>query len=349
MEERKIGYAVLGLGVGKVHAKAAAHSKHGRLVAVCDLIPAKLAEAKENYPDVLVYQSFDEMLKNPDIEIVSIAVPSGMHAEFAVRAMEAGKNVLVEKPMDISVEAALKIEEARKRTGMKAGVVHQNRNNICMKPMKDAIDSGRIGKLFMGTFEVKWYRDQAYYDNGGWRGTWEMDGGGSLMNQAVHTVDLMQWLMGDVESVTSTMGIYNHNIRTEDNTVSLVRFRNGAVATFVSSTCTYPGICTALKVYGTKGSIEANDGNLTLWKIEGAPETEEAEMLAKYSNTAGAVANDPTLVLGHASIVENMIDAVYYDRAPQIVPMEGIKAVRIVNAIYESARTNKTVYLDGKE
>lgn len=343
--ERKIGYAVVGLGVGKSHADAAAHSKHGKLVAVCDLLPEKLQAAAEKYPGIQTYESFEEMLKNPEIEIVSIALPSAMHAEFAVRAMEAGKNVLVEKPLDITPEAAQKIEDARLRTGRKAGVVHQNRNNVCMKPMKDAIDSGRIGKLILGTFEVKWYRDQPYYDNGGWRGTWAMDGGGSLMNQAVHTVDLMQWLMGDVESVSSTMGIYSHKIETEDMTVSLVRFKNGAAATFVSTTCAYPGICTSLKVYGSNGSMEANDGNLLLWKFLDAPENEEAEMLAKYNRDNGAVANDPTIVLGHASIVENMIDAVYYDRDPQILPCEGIKAVKIVNAIYESARTGKTVFI----
>ncbi|MGI5894821.1 MAG: Gfo/Idh/MocA family protein [Candidatus Merdivicinus sp.] len=344
--ERKIGYAVVGLGVGKAHVDAAANSKHGKLVAVCDLIPEKLQAMAEKYPGVLTYESFDEMLKNPDIEIVSIALPSAMHAEFAVRAMEAGKNVLVEKPVDITPEAAQKIEDARIRTGKKAAVVHQNRNNVCMKPMKDAIDSGRIGKLIMGTFEVKWYRTQEYYDNGGWRGTWEMDGGGSLMNQAVHTVDLMQWLMGDVESVTSVMGICNHKIETEDMTTSIIRFKNGAVATFVSTTCAYPGICTTLKVYGANGSMEANDGNLTLWKFMDAKENEEAEMLEKYNRNNGAVANDPTIVLGHASIVENMIDAVYYDRDPQILPSEGIKAVKIINAIYESARTGKTVTID---
>ena len=123
--ERKIGYAVVGLGVGKAHADAAAHSKHGKLVAVCDLIPEKLQAMAEKYPGVLTYESFDEMLQNPEIEIVSIALPSGMHAEFAVRALEAGKNVLVEKPIDITPEAAQKIEDARIRTGKKVGIVHQ--------------------------------------------------------------------------------------------------------------------------------------------------------------------------------------------------------------------------------
>ncbi|MFR3484656.1 MAG: Gfo/Idh/MocA family protein [Clostridia bacterium] len=142
--ERKIGYAVVGLGIGRSHADAAANSKHGKLVAVCDLLQDRLQAAVEKHPGILTYESFDEMLKNPDIEIVSIALPSAMHADFAVRAMEAGKHVLVEKPLDITPEAAQKIEDARIRTGKKVGVVHQNRNNVCMKPMKDAIDTAGL-------------------------------------------------------------------------------------------------------------------------------------------------------------------------------------------------------------
>ena len=343
--ERKIGYCVTGLGVGKAHVDGVLKSKHGKLVAVCDLIQEKMDAITADHPEVLTYTSFDEMLKNPDIEIVSIALPSGMHAEFAVKAMEAGKNVLIEKPMDITVEAAQTIIDAAKRTGKKAGVVHQNRNNADMAPMREAIASGRLGDLYLGTFEVKWYRDQQYYDNGGWRGTWEMDGGGSLMNQAVHTVDLMQWLMGDVESITSTMGIFGHKIETEDMTASLIKFKSGATATFVSTTCAYPGLNTGIKLYGTKGSIEADSDTLLTWKLMDAPETEEAEMLAKYAGNGAAAALNPSLCTGHASVVDDMIDAVYYDRDPMIVPEEGIKAVKIVNAIYESARTGKTVNL----
>lgn len=340
---KKIGYAVVGLGVGKSHADAAFKSENADLIAVCDLIEEKLEKARNNYPGVLTYTDFDEMLKNPDIDIVSIALPSGMHAEFAVRAMEAGKNVLVEKPIDITVEAAMKIEEARIRTGMKAGVVHQNRNNPDMAPIIEAVRSGKIGDLILGDFAVKWFRTQEYYDNGGWRGTWGMDGGGSLMNQAVHTIDLMQWIMGDVESITGHMGIYNHKIETEDLTASLIKFKSGAVATFISTTCAYPGIRTGIKIYGTKGSIEADGDTLEMWKFNGADENEEKEMLEKYGGKGSAAALDPTLCVGHASIVEDMIAAVRDNRDPQIVPSEAIKSVKIVNAIYESARTGKTI------
>lgn len=350
--EKKVGYAVVGLGVGTRHSDAAIKSEYADLIAICDINEERLNEVKEEYkescPNLLCYTSIDEMLKNEDIDAVSIAVPSGLHAELAVKALEAGKHVLVEKPVDITVEQAKKIEEARIKSGKIAGVVHQNRNNANMKPMYEAIRAGRLGKIILGDFDVKWYRTQEYFEkNGGWRGTWEMDGGGSLMNQAVHTIDLMLWLIGsEVESVTSTMGIFNHDIETEDLTTSIIRFKNGAVANFTSTTCAYPGICTGIKVYGTKGSIEADADKLTLWKIEGADENEEKEMLEKYSGNSAAAALDPTLCSGHFSVVEDMIEAVRDSRNPQILPMEAAKSVELINAIYESARTGKTVFLN---
>ena len=228
MSTKKVGYAVLGLGIGMAHADAAYASEYADLVAVCDVDEKRLEKARKKYSGVTAYTDFEELLADGRVDVISICLPSAMHADFAVRAMEAGKHVLVEKPLDITPERAQLIEDARVRTGKICGVVHQNRFNVDMYPIREAVTDGRLGKLILGTFAVKWYRDQRYYDNGGWRGTWEMDGGGSLMNQSVHTVDLMQWLMGDVESVTSHMGIYNHDIKTEDTTVSLIKFKSGA-------------------------------------------------------------------------------------------------------------------------
>lgn len=347
MKNGKLGYAVAGLGVGKAHVQAAAEYENCELIAVCDLIQEKLDKMAETYPGIKTYLDFDEMLKDEEIDIISICLPSAMHADFAVKAMEAGKHVLVEKPIDITVEAAQRIEEARIRTGMTAGVIHQNRNNAVMKPIKEAVDAGRLGKMVLATFAVKWYRDAHYYI--GWHGTWEMDGGGSLMNQAVHTVDLMQWLMGDVVSVHSTMGIYNHDIETEDMTASVITFKSGAAATFVSTTCAYPGISTDIQLYGTGGTIEADADILKRWKLRDSDDEdeEEEEMLERYGGGNRAVEKaDPTVITGHASMVRDMVDAVREGRDPQIVPSEAIKSVRIVNAVYESARTGKTIYFE---
>lgn len=344
---KKIGYAVVGLGIGKSHADAAHLSKNAELVAVCDLLDDKLAKAKEKYPNVKTYKDYDEMLKDEAIDIVSVCVPSGYHADFSVKAMKAGKHVLCEKPIDTTVEKALAIEKARVETGLKCGVIFQNRFNAVMKPLKDAIDGGRLGKIFLGTFAVKWLRDQAYYDvNGGWHGTWAIDGGGSLINQSVHTLDIMQWLMGEVSSVFSTMNIVNHKIESEDMTASVVKFKNGATATFVTSTCCYPGISTDIQIYGTDGSVEIEGDTLKLWKEKGLSKMDESELLEQYGSGNGTVAmSDPTLVFGHKYQVEDMISAVLEDRDPLLLPLEAIKSVRIINAIYESAKTNKEVFL----
>ena len=349
MVDGKLGYAVLGLGVGTAHADAAYASERAELVAVCDIDERRLAKAQRKYKGVTAYTDFEDLIADSRVDVISVCLPSAMHADFAVRAMEAGKHVLVEKPLDITPERAQLIEDARKRTGMTCGVVHQNRFNVDMYPMRDAVESGRLGKLILGTFAVKWYRDQSYYDNGGWRGTWEMDGGGSLMNQAVHTVDLMQWLMGDVESVTSHVGIYNHQIDTEDTTASLIKFKSGAVATFVSTTCAYPGISTEIMLYGTGGSIEADADCLKVWKMKDAEDedAEEAAMLDRYGGgNMTAIPEDSARLFGHDHVVCDMIDAVLDGRDPQVMPADAIKAVKIVCSVYESSKTGKTVYFD---
>ena len=347
---KKLGYAILGLGIGMAHAEAAAASEFADLVAACDIDRARLDKFAALYPDATLYEDFEELIADDRVDIISICLPSAMHADFAVRAMEAGKHVLVEKPLDITYERAMLIEEARLRTGVTVGVVHQNRFNLNMYPIKDAVDSGRLGKLVLGTFAVKWYREQSYYDRGGWRGTWEMDGGGSLMNQAVHTVDLMHWLMGDVESVTSTMGIYNHNIKTEDLTASLIKFKSGATATFVSTTCAYPGISTEIMLYGTGGSIEADADMIKTWKLREPidddmdEDDEEQMMVERYGRgNREAAKREPEKLYGHRHVVEDMILAVRDGRPPEVTPLEAAYSVRIVNAVYESAKTGKPV------
>lgn len=347
---KKLGYAVLGLGIGMAHAEAAAASENAELVAVCDINEKRLEKAAALYEGITLYHDFEDLLKDDRIDIISICLPSAMHADFAVRAMEAGKHILVEKPLDITYERAMMIEEARKRTGKTVGVVFQNRYNLNMYPIKKAVEDGRLGQLVLGTFAVKWYREQSYYNN--WHGTWDMDGGGSLMNQAIHTVDLMCWLMGEPVSVTSTMGIYNHDIETEDLTASLVKFKSGATATFVSTTCAYPGISTEIMLYGTNGTIEADADCLKTWKmkypLEDMDEDDEEEMMLSRFGKGNreAAKNEPDKLYGHRHVIEDMILAVRDGRAPNVLPSVGADCVKLICAIYESAKTGKTMYLN---
>lgn len=348
--KKKIGYAVLGLGIGMAHAEAAAASENAELVALCDLDGTRLKKAATLYPAARLYTDAAALFADPEVDIVSICLPSAMHADYAVRAMEAGKHVLVEKPLDITCARAMKIEETRRRTGKRCGVVLQNRFNLNMYPIKEAVESGRLGDPVLGTFAVKWYRDQRYYDRGGWRGTWAMDGGGSLINQASHTVDLMQWLMGEVESVSSRMTVADHSIETEDVTVSALRFKSGALGTFVSTTCAYPGISTEIALYGTKGSLEADADRLKLWKMKDPAgdldeDEEEETMLARYGGGNRMAATDLNHLYGHRHVVEDMILSVLEERDPEIMPLEAMKSLSIIEAIYRSAKEGITVVL----
>ena len=343
-----VGYAVVGLGVGKAHVKGAIAAEGCKLVALCDIRPEQLANAQATIPgaeDARTYTDFAEMLKDPEIDVVSVCTPSGLHADMAVQALRAGKNVLVEKPMDIAVDKILMIEKARQETGLKVGGIFQNRRNAIMEPFKAAVDSGRLGEIYAAFFRVNWHRDDNYFlANGGWRGTWAMDGGGSLMNQGVHTVDLMQWLLGDVESIKSNMRVVNHKIETEDFTQSTVKFRSGTVATFISTTCAYPGMGTELQVTGTNGSIHIDGDKVIAWRIKGDDMArEEAEMKEKFGGKGSENTADHTVVRGHAYQIQDMVDALRFDRDPMVGPMEATKAVRIINAVYESARTGEEI------
>jgi predicted dehydrogenase len=343
---KEIGYAVVGLGVGKSHVRGAAKAQGAKLVAICDLVQEKLDNMKAEFPDVKTYTNFSEMLADKDIDIVSVATPSGLHAKMVIEALRAGKHVLSEKPMDITVDRILEIEKVRLETGLKVGGIFQNRRNAIMEPTKKAIDDGLLGRIFTAFFRVNWFRSDEYFlSNGGWRGTWAMDGGGSLMNQGVHTVDLMQWLLGDVASIRSDFSIINHKIETEDFTSSVVKFKNGAVVTLVSTTCAYPGLGTDIQITGTDGSIHIDGSRLLVWKIKSdRMKEEEAEMLEIYGGGGTIAASDHTIVRGHDYMVQDMIDAVRFDRDPMIGPMEATKAVRIINAVYESARTRKEIF-----
>ncbi|MBQ8342398.1 MAG: Gfo/Idh/MocA family oxidoreductase [Clostridia bacterium] len=350
MENKKIGYAVLGLGIGMAHAEAAAASENATLVAVCDIDEKRLEKAKKLYPDVTCYTDAKQLFLDPSVDIISICLPSYLHADYAVQAMEAGKHVLVEKPVDITCARAMAIEQARLRTGKRCGVVLQNRYNLNMYPIKKAVADGRLGRIFLGTFAVKWYREQSYYDRGGWRGTWEKDGGGSLINQSSHTVDLMQWLMGDVVSVSSAMTVAGHDIEAEDTTVSTLRFASGAMATFVSTTCAYPGIATEIAVYGTAGSIEADADRLKLWKmsepVDEMDEDEEEEWMLEHFGGGNRKAATAGELYGHRHVVEDMILAVRDGRDPEVLPLEAMKSLAIIEAVYASAKSGKTVFLN---
>lgn len=345
-----VGAAVIGLGRGMSHVEALLAAKGVELLAVCDINEEKIKKiAAEKGIDA--YTDYKELLTREDIDLICVCTPSGLHCDMAIEIAKAGKHVLSEKPLDITIskmDSALKIF---KEKGLKFGCIFQNRLEPANQKIKELVTSGRTGKLTLATAHVKWHRTQEYYQaNGGWRGTWALDGGGSLMNQSVHTIDLMQWLMGPVKSVVGVTKVWDHDIETEDMGVALVKFESGAFGTIIGSTSTYPGFGTSLEIHGVDGGACMRDNRITVWKVKGENmEEEERSILERYgsgrkvaagASNALAIKQDTTFLQ-----VQDMVNAILEDRSPVIPAEEGRKAVEIILAIYESARTGKEVFL----
>ncbi|MGI6206816.1 MAG: Gfo/Idh/MocA family protein [Anaerolineae bacterium] len=355
MAEREIGFAVVGLGMGAGHARDIYDLPGARLVAVCDIDEERLNAVGDRF-GAKKYTDFDTMLRDPEIEVVSIALPSGMHAEFGIRAVEAGKHVVVEKPIDINLQAIDRLIEAADKAGVKLAGVFQSRYHPLYQRLKELLDSGRMGKLYGIHADLFWWREQSYYEDekhGKWKGTWAMDGGGSLANQGIHTLDLVQWLAGPVRSVFGYMGHYAHDIEGEDKLSAVIQFENGAIGTINTTTAAWPGGGDTLTIHGENGTIATGKKRTTIevWKLRDDPDgKEEQEMKAMYppESQAGApTASDPraTALHGHQPIFADMIEAIREDRDPFITGRSARKPVEIMLAIYESARTHKEVKL----
>ncbi len=341
-----VRYGVLGLGIGMAHAAAAAASNKCLLCAVADLDEGRRSAFAAEYPEVHVFATLEEMLAAEQLDAVSICLPTGMHAEYALRALSSGCHVLVEKPIDIMPEKAIELVRAAEKSDKKCSVVFQNRYNYGLDPVYDGLADGSLGRVLLGNFAVKWYRDDAYYAaNGGWRGTWATDGGGSLMNQSIHTVDLMLRLMGKPRSVTSHSALFSHDIESEDTTVSILEFESGALATFTSTTCAYPGICTEISLTCENAYVALDGDKLTTWRSRD-PER-DAELLARYS-----VGNRKAQKLcrgrkfGHKRVIDDFCAAILEDKPVAVSLRESLLPLRVITAAYESAKSGKTVYFD---
>ena len=349
---RDIGFAVIGLGMGMHHCRAIKDAPGARLVAVCDLDEERLQPAAEEY-DCKSYSDFLDLLEDDEVEVVNIATPSGKHAEIGIPAAAAGKHIIVEKPADISTARIDELMAAGQRHKVKIAGIFQARFNPLNKRIQQAIQEGRMGHLIGVHGHLPWYRLQSYFEgrHGTWKGTWDMDGGGSLMNQGIHTMDLLQWFGGPVEAVMGMFGVFGHEIEAEDQTVALLRFKSGALGTLYTTTCCYPGYDQRITLFGTGGSIIKEEGELISWKLQDDSESqEEKELMRLYGrekNSSGAV--DPMAVSfdGHTQIVGDMIESILQDRAP-VISLDGARhAVEIINAVYEAARSGKEVKVGG--
>ena len=280
--EKIIRFALVGTGmISKIHSQELLNIQNAKITAVFSPVE-KDAKSFAEKVGVAWYTDYNEMLKSQDIDIVSIITPSGTHADMAIEAARAGKHVIVEKPMDISLEKAQQMIDVCREHHVKLSVISQHRFDAPTVKIKGDIESGRFGKMVLGQAAVNWYRPQSYYDTSKWRGTLEMDGGGVLINQAIHTIDLFQYFMGEVESVYAHTAILAHErIEVEDVAVATVKFKNGALGTIVGTTAAYPGLSARLEIIGTTGTAVIENDQLMKHYLRNPNNETEAINLAE--------------------------------------------------------------------
>ncbi len=344
-----IGFGIIGCGmISRFHARAIADVAGAQLIGCCDRDPER-ATALADEIGCRGYATLAEMLADPAIEAVTIGTPSGAHLEPGLAAAAAGKHVVVEKPLEVTLEKCDQLIAACDEAGVKLATIFPSRFHDSSKKLKAAIDAERFGRLTLGDAYVKWYRSQEYYDSGAWRGTWALDGGGALMNQAVHTVDLLTWLMGPVSEIHArTATLAHERIEVEDTAVATLVFENGALGVIEASTAAYPGYLKRIEIHGSQGSAVLEEEDLKKWDFAKSSQSDKAilEAMASSRSTGGGAA-DPSAIghHGHTEILADFIDAINNDRPPAIDGPEGRRSVEIILAIYQSARTGESVRL----
>lgn len=345
-----VGYGLIGCGaIAPVHARSLAEIREARLVAVSDVVESSARRLAEQYGAV-PYTDYREMIQRDDIHVVSLCVPSGLRVEIAEACAAAGKHILAEKPLEVTVERIDRMIRAADQAGVRLGCVFQSRFAEGAQRTRHALEAGRFGKLVLGDAYIKWYRSQEYYRSGAWRGTRRLDGGGALMNQGIHQVDLLLWYMGDVRTVTAQTALLGHvDLEVEDLACVLLTFENGAMGVIEASTAIWPGHDARIEIHGTDGSAVLESGEIRFWQFrEEIPEDAVVrERLGKEAEL-GSGAGDPLRDLkheGHRRQIQDFVRAVIEGRPPLVEGREARRAVEVVEAAYRSAETGCTVSL----
>jgi predicted dehydrogenase len=351
-------FAIVGCGsIGPTHAGAVRQLGH-TIVAACDVDEKRARDLAAKFDVQRIYTSLDELLKDEDVDVVCVCTPSGMHAEHGIAALRAGKHVIIEKPMEVSLAECDRLIAAQRETGKVLSIVSQHRFDPATQLAKRLIDEGRIGKIVLASADVRWWRTQGYYDSGDWRGTWKLDGGGALMNQGVHTVDVLQWLAGGVSSVTARAKTVAHErIEVEDVAVAMLTFKNGAVGTLTATTAAYDGYPVRVEIFGTEGSIllegdavkriVLKDGT----KFDQQDAAEHAIRVAKGGTASvrlDAATDRPHAESwnwgdAHKAQFEDVVRAIRAGSIPLIDGVQGRNPVAVILAVYESSRSGQTV------
>jgi len=347
----KTGFGIIGTGmIADFHARALSDIRGAALIG-CYNHTLKKAQKFAKDHECKAYDDLSAMLADPEIRIVCICTPSGAHMEPAIAAAKAGKHVVVEKPLEISLKRCDQIIQACQKNNVKLCTIFPSRFSPANIALKDAIKEGRFGRLTLGDTYVKWWRDQKYYDSGGWRGTWALDGGGAFMNQAIHNVDLLYWLMGEVVEVSGfTSTLAHERIEVEDVGVAAIRFASGALGVMEATTAAGPkGLLKRTEIHGTKGSAVVEQDHVRLWDFAKASPKDRAvrDKLMQSDEEMSGGAADPKAIshAGHREQLKDFMRAVERGLRPVVDGDEGRRSVEIILAIYQSAWTGKAVKL----
>ena len=345
-------FGIVGLGMGGARAKLIPDTEGAELVAVCDVWEERGHKLSEELGCEYI-RDYEQMLERDDIDVVGVFTPSGMHAEFSKLALEAGKHTFSTKPMDITVAACDAVLEAAERTGLIYAVDFGSRYLKVNHQVRDALQSGALGSIILGDLRVKWFRAQSYYDGGfpeGWRSRLVTEGG-SLANQAVHYVDLLQWWLGPVDTVFGTHGTYGHDIETEDATASMMKFASGAVGVVMTSTCSFPDLGSAIEITGTTGTLSWQEQEITRF-VAAATQDVGADGRPQYVLPEDAAAPDEVELNPEdfaapedlpADIIEDMVAAITEGKPVQCDGYEGRKTVALFEAVYQSSDTGAPI------
>lgn len=336
---RKFGFAIIGCGgIAKIHAEAIKNTENAELVAVYDNTYSSAVKFSAAN-GCRAYAVIDELLQDGRVDIVNICTPSGLHTPIAVQAARAGKHIVLEKPMSITREQLTCLSREVAANNVKVEVISQLRFTKAIEQAKKAIDGGALGKILHADYVMKYNRTQDYYDKGGWRGTWDMDGGGALMNQGIHGIDLIQYLVGGVKSVMADCRTLARNIQTEDTANLLVEYNCGAVGVIQCTTCCEPGYPRRITITGTKGTIVLKEDEIETWDIQGC-DCERGESCVNVNA-------DPLnfSYVYHQLQFKDLMRAIENNSQPVVGLSEGRKAVEIILAAYQSSRENRKVVL----
>jgi predicted dehydrogenase len=347
MKNGVFGFGIIGCGViAPTHLKGIAACPEAELVACCDIDEEKGKKFAADNGDVAFYTDYNKMVADPNVDVVCVCTPSGLHAECAIAAAKAGKNVFCEKPLDIDRAKMTAMIAACREANVKLGCVFQSRTYPDSIKIRQAIADGTLGKMTLGDAFLKDYRSRAYYKSAGWRGTWALDGGGALMNQGVHGIDLLLWLMNDeVESVFARADHKVRDIEVEDTCVACLKFKSGAFGTIIGTTSCNPGETRRIELHGDIGTIISTGNKITRWAIAEEPDGRAKNVEPAADGVEEGTTGDNKAVTsqGHEFLIDDLVQAIKEDRDPYITGESARKAVDLILAIYESARTGKDV------